>query len=127
MQHNAGTHPFANVRWIWMNGELVEFEKATVHVLTHALHYGSGLFEGIRCYKTKQGSAVFRLPEHLKRLENSCKVYRMEIPYTREELTQAVFDAITGNEFEACYIRPIIFRGFGIAGHQPAAARRWTW
>jgi len=119
VQNPNSTHPFANVRWIWMNGELVEFEKATVHVLTHALHYGSGLFEGIRCYKTRQGSAVFRLPEHLKRLENSCKVYRMEIPYTREQLTQAVFDAIIGNEFEACYIRPIIFRGFGSPGINP--------
>ena len=72
--------PFANVHWIWMNGRLVEFEKATVHVMSHAMHYGSGLFEGIRCYKTARGPAIFRLPEHMKRLENSCSVYRMEIP-----------------------------------------------
>jgi len=112
-------NPYSSVRWIWMNGGLVEFEKATVHVLTHALHYGSGLFEGIRCYDTASGSAVLRLPEHLRRLENSCKVYRMEIPYGRDQLTQAVFDTILANEFEACYIRPIIFRGFGSPGINP--------
>jgi branched-chain amino acid aminotransferase len=117
--HARQNTPFANIGWIWMNGRLVEFEKATVHVLTHALHYGSGLFEGIRCYKTARGSAVFRLPEHLKRLENSCKVYRMAIPYTRAELTRAVFDAIGANELEACYVRPIIFRGFGSPGINP--------
>jgi len=112
-------NPYSSVRWIWMNGRLVEFEKATVHVLTHALHYGSGLFEGIRCYDTASGSAVLRLPEHLRRLENSCKVYRMEIPYGRDQLTQAVFDTILANEFEAGYNRPIIFRGFGSPGINP--------
>lgn len=111
--------PFAGVRWVWMNGRLVEFEKATVHVLSHALHYGSGLFEGIRCYETKNGSAVFRLAEHIKRLENSCKVYRMDIPFSADELTQAVFDTINANEFEACYIRPIVFRGLGTPGINP--------
>jgi branched-chain amino acid aminotransferase len=112
-------NPFAGVRFIWMNGELVPFERATVHVLTHALHYGSGLFEGIRCYATEAGAAVFRLPEHLRRLENSCKVYRMAIPYSREELTQGVFDAIRANDMEECYIRPIIYRGFGSPGINP--------
>jgi branched-chain amino acid aminotransferase len=102
-----------------MNGQLVEFEKATVHVLSHAMHYGSGLFEGIRCYKTPEGPSVFRLAEHLKRLENSCKVYRMEIPFTREELAQGVFDAIRANEFDACYIRPLVFRGLGTPGINP--------
>lgn len=111
--------PFADVHWIWMNGRMVEFEKATVHVLTHALHYGSGLFEGIRCYETARGPAILRLPEHMKRLENSCRVYRMEIPYSREQLTQAVHDAITVNGLKACYIRPIIFRGFGSPGINP--------
>ncbi len=75
------SNPFAGVRWIWMNGKLVEFEKATVHVMTHALHYGSGVFEGIRCYNTRRGSAVFRLPEHVRRLEESAKVYRMDMPF----------------------------------------------
>ena len=102
-----------------MSGRLVEFEKATVHVMSHALHYGSGLFEGIRCYKTADGPAVFRLPEHLKRLENSCKVYRMAIPYRREELTQAVLETIRANGLEECYIRPIVFRGFGQVGINP--------
>ena len=126
-------NPFAGVRWVWMNGELVEFEKATVHVMAHALHYGSGLFEGIRCYKTPAGPAVFRLQEHLKRLENSCKVYRMQIPYTREEMTQAVFDAIRANGLEECYIRPIVYRGFGTVGINPlkapvdVAIAVWPW
>src|SRR6188472_1361424 len=81
-------NPFAGIRFVWMNGRLVEFENATIHIMSHAMHYGSGLFEGIRCYNTPQGSAVFRLQEHLKRLENSCKVYLMDIPFTREELAQ---------------------------------------
>jgi len=111
--------PFAGVKWVWMNGRLVEFEKATVHVLAHALHYGSGLFEGIRCYDTPQGPAVFRLPEHVQRLENSCKVYRMTIPYDAQQLTDAIFEAIRSNDLTECYIRPIVFRGFGTAGINP--------
>lgn len=115
----AEKSPFEGLKWVWVNGQLVEFEKATVHVLAHALHYGSGLFEGIRCYRTPKGPAVFRLPEHLKRLGNSCKVYRMEIPFTPDELTRAVFDAIRSNDLEECYIRPIVYRGFGTAGINP--------
>jgi len=111
--------PFEGIGWIWMNGRLVEFDKATTHVMSHALHYGSGLFEGIRCYKTTQGPAIFRLREHLVRLEHSCKVYRMEIPYRREELEQACFDAIRANGLEECYIRPIVYRGFGTVGLNP--------
>ncbi|HEY2291172.1 MAG TPA: branched-chain amino acid transaminase [Thermoanaerobaculia bacterium] len=107
------SNPFAGVRWIWKNGQLIDFEKATVHVLSHALHYGSGVFEGIRCYNTRQGSGVFRLPEHVRRLENSAKVYRMPIAFTTEELIDAICETIRANELEACYIRPIIFRGFG--------------
>ena len=125
--------PFDGIKFVWMNGRLVEFEKATVHVMAHALHYGSGLFEGIRCYETPDGAAIFRLEEHLKRLENSCKVYRMDIPYTREQLTQACFDAIRGNQLEECYIRPIVFRGFGTVGINPlkspveVAIAVWPW
>ncbi|HEX4499325.1 MAG TPA: branched-chain amino acid transaminase [Thermoanaerobaculia bacterium] len=104
---------FADVRWIWKNGQLIDFEKATVHVLSHALHYGSGVFEGIRCYNTSQGSAVFRLREHIRRLESSAKVYRMPVAFTTDELMDAVCETIRANELEACYIRPIIFRGFG--------------
>jgi branched-chain amino acid aminotransferase len=121
------------MKWVWMNGRLVEFEKATVHVMSHALHYGSGLFEGIRCYRTPEGPAVFRLTEHLQRLEHSCKVYRMEIPFSREEIRQAVFETIRGNDLEECYIRPIVFRGFGTPGINPlkspveVAIVVWPW
>ncbi len=111
--------PFEGIHWVWMNGKLVEFEKATVHVMAHALHYGSGLFEGIRCYRTPGGPAIFRLHDHLKRLENSCKVYRMEIPFSRDELIQACFETVRSNELEECYIRPIVFRGFGTVGINP--------
>ena len=107
------SNPFAGVRWIWKNGQLIDFKDATVHVLSHALHYGSGVFEGIRCYNTLQGSAVFRLPEHVRRLENSAKVYRMPIAFTTDELVEACCETIRANEFQSCYIRPIAFRGFG--------------
>ena len=107
------SNPFAGVRWIWKNGQLIDFKDATVHVLSHALHYGSGVFEGIRCYNTLQGSAVFRLPEHVRRLENSAKVYRMPIAFTTDELIEACCETIRANEFQSCYIRPIAFRGFG--------------
>ncbi len=129
----AQKSPFEGIRYVWMNGRLVDFEQATVHVMAHALHYGSGLFEGIRCYQTAAGPAIFRLQEHLKRLENSCKVYRMEIPYTREQLTQACFDAVRSNGLEECYIRPIVFRGFGTVGINPlkspveVAIAVWPW
>ncbi|HEX9943833.1 MAG TPA: branched-chain amino acid transaminase [Thermoanaerobaculia bacterium] len=113
------SNPFAGVRWIWKNGQLIDFEKATVHVLSHALHYGSGVFEGIRCYKTKQGPAVFRLIEHIRRLENSARVYRMPIAFSAEELAEACCETIRANEMEACYIRPIVFRGFGTLGVNP--------
>jgi branched-chain amino acid aminotransferase len=113
------SNPFAGVRWIWKNGQLVEFEKATIHVLSHALHYGSGIFEGIRCYKTRNGPAILRLPEHLERLENSAKVYRMEIGYSREELAEAILETIQANDLESCYIRPLVFRGFGTMGVNP--------
>lgn len=113
------THPFGGIRWIWMNGRLVEFEKATIHVMTHGLHYGSGVFEGIRCYKTRQGSGVFRLPEHLERLYLSAKVYRMEMPLPPHAFAEAILETIRANELEACYIRPVVYRGFGPMGVNP--------
>lgn len=125
--------PFADVQWVWMNGELREFEKATVHVLSHGLHYGSGVFEGIRCYKTSRGAAVFRLDDHLRRLEASAKIYRMEIPYGLDELRDAVTETIAANGFEACYIRPLVFRGLGSPGVYPletpveVAIAVWPW
>ena len=89
--------PFSEVRWIWKNGELVEFEKATVHVLSHALHYGSGVFEGIRCYQTPDGPAVFRLPDHARRLVVSAGVYRMELPWSQGQIAEAILDTIRAN------------------------------
>jgi len=124
---------FAGIRWVWMNGELVEFEKATVHVLSHALHYGSGVFEGIRCYDTPDGPAVFRLPEHIRRLENSCKIYRMPLRFSGEELAEAVCEIVRANGLGACYIRPIVYRGFGTLGVNPlrspvdVAIGAWNW
>lgn len=126
-------NPFASVRWVWKNGQLVEFEKATVHVLSHALHYGSGVFEGIRCYKTPSGPAVFRLEEHLDRLIYSAKVYRMEVPWSKQELADAIADTIRANELDSCYIRPLVFRGFGTMGVNPlrcpveAVIAVWPW
>ncbi|HEX2642158.1 MAG TPA: branched-chain amino acid transaminase [Thermoanaerobaculia bacterium] len=127
------SNPFAGVRWIWKNGQLIEFEKATVHVMSHALHYGSGVFEGIRCYKTRSGSAIFRLQEHLERLEMSAKVYRMEIPFSRQDLTEAIVETILENDLESCYIRPLVFRGFGTMGVNPLRSpvetviAVWSW
>lgn len=110
---------FENVRKIWMNGKLVDFADAKVHVFTHALHYGSGVFEGIRCYDTARGAEVFRLEEHLDRLFWSARIYRMQIPHTLPELTEAVLETIRANGFQACYIRPLVYRGFGTLGVNP--------
>lgn len=105
---------------IWMNGNLVDWDEAKIHVLSHVIHYGSSWFEGIRCYNTARGSAVFRLDEHLKRLENSVKIYRAEIPYSQEQLKQAVMETIRSNKMQACYIRPVVFRGYGDVGVNPS-------
>lgn len=107
---------------IWMDGELVPWEEAKVHVLTHALHYGSGVFEGIRAYETKRGPAVFRLPDHLRRLFRSARVYHMDIPYTVEQLAEATKLVVRANGLRSCYIRPIAFRGYGEMGLNPLPA-----
>ncbi|RJQ54902.1 MAG: branched-chain amino acid transaminase [Actinobacteria bacterium] len=104
---------------IWMNGKLVDWDDAKVHVLTHALHYGSGVFEGIRAYETAEGAAVFRLTDHMKRMQESAKIYSMEIPYELVELVDAVKDTIRVNKLKSCYIRPIAFRGYGQMGLFP--------
>jgi branched-chain amino acid aminotransferase len=126
--------PFEEVKKIWMNGQLVDFADAKIHVLTHAIHYGSGLFEGIRCYNTKnQGPAIFRLDEHTRRLVDSCKIYRMEMPFSAEEFQQACVDTVAANEFDECYLRPIVYRGFHSLGVFPAACpvdvviAAWKW
>jgi branched-chain amino acid aminotransferase len=126
--------PFEEVKKVWMNGRLVDFADAKIHVFTHALHYGSGLFEGIRCYNTANaGPAVFRLEEHTRRLFDSCKIYRMDLPFTPEEINQACLDAVAANEFDDCYLRPVVYRGFHSLGVYPAACpvdvviAAWKW
>ena len=104
---------------IWFDGKLVDFMDAQVHVLTHALHYGSGVFEGIRAYETDRGTGVFRLTEHLERLGRSAELYFMEIPYSVEQLSAAVHETIAVNKLPSCYIRPLVFRGFGEMGVNP--------
>jgi branched-chain amino acid aminotransferase len=101
---------------IWMNGGLVDWADATIHVGSHGLHYGSGIFEGIRAYATPKGSAVFRLTDHLKRFENSAKLLSMELPYTVEELRAACYEVIGANGLPECYLRPIAFFGYGELG-----------
>ncbi len=104
---------------IWMNGELVAWEDAKVHVLTHALHYGTGVFEGIRAYDTPRGTAIFRHHDHIDRLFRSAGMYLMEIPYTRDELRAATHETIARNGLKSCYIRPLVFRGAGPMGLFP--------
>jgi branched-chain amino acid aminotransferase len=101
---------------IWMNGELVDWADAKVHVGVHGLHYGSGVFEGIRCYDTAKGPAIFRLPEHLERLENSAKILFMELPFTLEDLRAATHELVAINGLASCYIRPMAFYGYGELG-----------
>ncbi|MEA1939037.1 MAG: branched-chain amino acid transaminase [Candidatus Caldatribacteriota bacterium] len=97
---------------IWMDGKMIDWDEAQVHVCTHALHYGSGVFEGIRAYETNNGTAVFRLKEHIERLFNSAKIFKMEIPYGKEEFRQVVKDTIKVNKLKSCYIRPLVYRGY---------------
>lgn len=104
---------------IWMDGKMVDWDKAQVHVCTHALHYGSGVFEGIRAYETDKGTAVFRLKEHIDRLYNSAKILKMEIPYSKEEFRQTVKNTIKENNLKSCYIRPLVYRGFEQLGVNP--------
>jgi branched-chain amino acid aminotransferase len=101
---------------IWMNGELVDWDKAQVHVLTHTLHYGTGVFEGIRAYETSKGTAVFRLTEHIERLFRSAHIMGMEIPYTVEELIQATKDTVASTGLPSCYVRPLAYYGYGEMG-----------
>jgi branched-chain amino acid aminotransferase len=104
---------------IWFDGELIPWDQANVHVATHALHYGSSVFEGIRAYASENGPATFCLGRHVDRLFNSCKIYRMEIPFDKQQITEAIQETIKVNRHEACYIRPLVFRGYNVLGVNP--------
>jgi branched-chain amino acid aminotransferase len=118
---------------IWMNGKLVEWKDATIHIASHVIHYGSGVFEGARCYATSKGSACFRLDEHLQRLHDSAKIYRMSYPLDLAGWRDAVLETIRANDMKACYIRPIVYRGYETLGVNPlanpvdAAIMVWEW
>jgi branched-chain amino acid aminotransferase len=118
---------------IWLNGEFVAWEDAKVHVLTHAMHYGTGVFEGIRAYETERGTAVFRHQDHLDRLENSSKLYYMELPFPKEQIREATHELIARSGFKSCYIRPLVWRGYGPMGLNPlenpveAMVAVWEW
>jgi branched-chain amino acid aminotransferase len=118
---------------IWHNGKFIAWDDAKVHVLSHTIHYGSSVFEGVRCYSTAGGPAIFRAKEHMRRLEDSARVYRMEIPYTRAQLVDAMAELVRVNGMDSCYIRPIAFRGYGEMGvlpiHNPVEVyiACWEW
>lgn len=118
---------------IWMNGSLVDWADAKLHIASHVVHYGSGVFEGARCYDTAQGPACFRLDAHMRRLFDSARIYRMDVPYDQQTLTDAVLSLIHANGFRACYIRPLIYRGYDSLGVHPAdcpvdvAILVWEW
>lgn len=108
--------------WIWRDGELIPWASATIHIMSHVVHYGSSVFEGIRCYQTPAGPAIFRLPEHLRRLRDSARIYRMDDGYSEEELTAACKALIIRNGLEECYLRPILIRGVGARGLNPVSS-----
>jgi branched-chain amino acid aminotransferase len=120
-------------KFVWHNGKVIPWEEATIHVMTHVVNYGSSVFEGIRCYETKRGSAIFRLDEHIERLLNSGYIYRMEIPYSKAEIIEACKQMVSANEFKHCYLRPLVFRGYGTFGVDPFPAPletyicSWVW
>lgn len=118
---------------IWMDGNYVDWDNAKIHILTHGLHYATAVFEGIRCYSTKKGPAIYRLEEHIKRLVNSCKMYHMTLEYTDKELREAIIGIIKINNVDDCYIRPICYYGYGKMGVNPlpnkvsTAIAIWSW
>jgi branched-chain amino acid aminotransferase, group I len=124
---------YEGVDTVWLDGEFVDFEDAQVHVLSHALHYGTGVFEGVRCYDTADGPAIFRWEDHLDRLYNSAKPYDMEIPFEADELTEATVELVRREGLDSCYIRPIAFYGYGPLGLDPSevptqvAIAVWPW
>jgi branched-chain amino acid aminotransferase len=125
--------PFDENSKVWMNGRFVRWNDARIHVASHVIHYGSALFEGFRAYETPRGTAVFRLGAHVKRLYDSCKMYRMDIPYTPDEFSKAVIETVRTNAYKSCYIRPIVYRGYHSLGVDPfpnpvdCAILVWNW
>ena len=119
--------------YIWFNGKLVPWQDARIHVLSHVVHYGSSFFEGMRCYETNQGPAVFRLDEHVDRLFDSCKIYRVDIPYSKDEVREAILETIRSNKLVSCYVRPVVYRGYGLLSVDPmgcpveVAVGAWNW
>lgn len=118
---------------IWMDGEFVEWKDANISVLSHVVHYGTSVFEGIRAYENENGVAVFRLKEHVQRLFDSAKIYKIDIPFTQEEIEEAILETLRINDLRACYIRPIVFRGYGELGVNPLGCpvnvviAAWEW
>jgi branched-chain amino acid aminotransferase len=125
--------PFKDDGFVWMNGRLVPWKNANIHLASHVIHYGSAIFEGFRAYLNRKGTAVFRMQAHIKRLLNSCKIYRMDVPYPPDELGRAVLETIKANGLRACYVRPIVYRGYGALGVDPfpnpvdCAVLVWEW
>lgn len=125
--------PFDESAKIWKNGNWIPWKDATIHLASHVVHYGSGVFEGIRCYKTKKGSAIFRLEDHIRRLYDSAKIYRMPVPFPETNLTDACCEVLRVNKYDEAYIRPIVYRGYGELGVDPtscpveAAVMVWKW
>ncbi|WP_405305178.1 branched-chain amino acid transaminase [Methanobrevibacter sp.] len=118
---------------IWIDGDMVDWKDANIHVLSHVVHYGTSVFEGIRAYKNEKGVAVFRLKEHVQRLFDSAKIYKIDIPYTQEEIEEAILETVRVNDLNGCYIRPIVFRGYGELGVNPlncpvnVVIAAWEW
>ncbi|MFN3821257.1 MAG: aminotransferase class IV, partial [bacterium] len=118
---------------IWFSGRIVDWKDATIHVMSHVIHYGSSVFEGMRCYKTPRGSFVFRLQDHIRRLFNSAKIYRMEIPFSEKEIFDACVEILRINRQEEAYIRPVVFRGYDSLGVHPGKCPievvigTWNW
>ena len=118
---------------IWIDGKMVDWKDANIHVLSHVVHYGTSVFEGIRAYKNENGVAVFRLKEHVQRLFDSAKIYKIDIPFTQEEIEEAILETVRVNDLDGCYIRPIVFRGYGELGVNPlncpvnVVIAAWEW
>ena len=125
--------PFTENGIVWMNGRLVAWKDATIHLASHVVHYGSSIFEGVRAYDTPRGTALFRLQDHTRRLYNSGKIYRMEIPFSQDEFNRAVIETVRANGLKSCYVRPIVYRGYNSLGVNPfpnpvdCAVLVWEW